>query len=392
MALKKNFFKGLQGGVNSSPIKMHHVSSGPVSFGPNIASNVLERVLGGNLTDEEKKQLEENYNSDKQFTTEELLSMNPRTMSARNAATMTPPQTKKEYNDRSYIRPYDNSNKDGGILGTGINLAYNNPKLLDFAMKIPGLNNYIIDQAKEQMKLSGGGSSTDLSKQNPKVVNNDYKVRIKELKDQNEESKEIIARGEKEMYIRDFGWSEEDFKIKEIPSKKEFLKEYYPQYDGNQELDNHWSYKKDGKSASPIDQFFSNEDLYQESQYTPKSDYYDFQKSYSVKGDQFDKNLLSKDISNNQAYDYLNSTETVLDESGNKNIVAAGQLTNQQMMPYVFETNMIENDYFRNALKKYEEENGGITEAEKERLNQSKHLNKDLISNSSLEQEFEESH
>ena len=385
MALKKNFFKGLQGGVNSSPIKMHHVSSGPVSFGPNIASNVLERVLGGNLTDEEKKQLEENYNSDKQFTTEELLSMNPRTMSARNAATMTPPQTKKEYNDRSYIRPYDNSNKDGGILGTGINLAYNNPKLLDFAMKIPGLNNYIIDQAKEQMKLSGGGSSTDLSKQNPKVVNNDYKVRIKELKDQNEESKEIIARGEKEMYIRDFGWSEEDFKIKEIPSKKEFLKEYYPQYDGNQELDNHWSYKKDGKSASPIDQFFSNEDLYQESQYTPKSDYYDFQKSYSVKGDQFDKNLLSKDISNNQAYDYLNSTETVLDESGNKNIVAAGQLTNQQMMPYVFETNMIENDYFRNALKKYEEENGGISPEEKERLKAAYGGNK---SNEFLDQAF----
>lgn len=385
MALKKNFFKGLQGGVNHSPIKMHHVPPGPLGFGANIASNVLERVFGGSLTDEEKKQLEENYNSDKQFTTEELLNMDPKIMSARNAATMTPPQTKEEYNARSYIRPYDNSNKDGGILGAGINLAYNNPKLLDFAMKIPGLNNYIINQAEEQMRLSGGGSSTDLSQQLPGVITSNYKNRIDEIKLQNEQTKDIIARGEKEMHIRDFGWTEEDFKIKEIPSKKEFLKEYYPQYDGNQELDNHWSYKKDGKSPSPIDQFFSNEGLYQESPYTPQSDYYDFQKSYSVKGDQFDKNLLSKDISNNQAYDYLTSTKTVLDDSGNDNIVAAGELTNQQMMPYVFETNMVANDYFRNALKKYEEENGGISEEEEERLKAAYGGNK---SNDFLDQAF----
>ena len=53
MALKKNFFKGLQGGVNHSPIKMHHVPPGPLGFGANIASNVLERVFGGSLTDEE---------------------------------------------------------------------------------------------------------------------------------------------------------------------------------------------------------------------------------------------------------------------------------------------------------------------------------------------------
>ncbi len=36
MALKKNFFKGLQGGVNHSPIKMHLVPPGPLGFGANI--------------------------------------------------------------------------------------------------------------------------------------------------------------------------------------------------------------------------------------------------------------------------------------------------------------------------------------------------------------------
>lgn len=389
MALKKNYFKGLQSGVNNSPIKMHHMQPGPIGVGTRAIGNLFNKVFGNTaLTEQQKKQLEANKKSveeGKQFTSKELLNMDPKVITARQAAEMTPPQTKDEYNERAYIRPYDNRNEGGGILGTGINLAYNNPKLLDIAMKIPGLNNYIVDQAKEQMKRSGGGSSTDIKQENPEVIDSRYEERIQEIKDQNQEVKDVIARGEKELYINNFGWSEEDFKIKETPSKKEFLKDYLPNYDGNQELDNHWSYKQGGKTPNPLDQFFTDKDLYQESKYTPKSDYYDFQKSYSVKGDQFDKNLLSKDISSNQAYDYLNSTAVVADDNGNDNIVAAGKLTNQQMMPYVFETNMIENDYFRNALKKYEEKNGVISEKEREKLTAAYGGNK---SNEFLDQAF----
>ena len=53
MALKKNFFKGLQGGISNSPIKMHHNSPGPTSFGVNIASQLANNLFGDNRTKEE---------------------------------------------------------------------------------------------------------------------------------------------------------------------------------------------------------------------------------------------------------------------------------------------------------------------------------------------------
>ena len=357
MALKKNFFKGLQGGISNSPIKMHHISPGPGAFGANIVSQVFNNLLGDNRTKEELEQLSKNQ--ERKMTNEEVYAADSNTISGANAANMDAPKTEKEYKRNTFVRPFDNTNEGGGLMGYGLNLAYNNPKLLDLALSVPFLNNRITEEAKRQMALSGGASSTDLSTQTKAYKNKQYEEYKKEINSFNESLKNM-SEEEKRNYVNDYGekTGSEDLKIKEIKDRKSWDKQQEKEnlnYTGSYNSSDSWRRQgekdKNGnlitEPPNPVDQFWSKKGLYDKAKYTPESDYYDFQKSYSVKGDVFDQQLDSYGISKDQAWDYLNNTEKTRDENDNDNITLEGKLNNRQMIPYILEENMRINPYMQ---------------------------------------------
>jgi hypothetical protein len=357
MALKKNFFKGLQGGISNSPIKMHHNSPGPTSFGVNIASQLANNLFGDNRTKEELAQLSKNQ--ERKMTNEEVYAADSNTISGANAANMDAPQTEEEYKRNTFVRPFDNTNEGGGLMGYGLNLAYNNPKLLDLALSVPFLNNRITEEAKRQMALSGGASSTDLSTQTKAYKNKQYEEYIKETNSFNESLKNM-SEEEKRNYVNDYGeeTTSEDLKIQEIKDRKSWDIQQQKEnlnYTGSYNSSDSWRRQgekdKNGnlitEPPNPVDQFWSKKGLYDKAKYTPKSDYYDFQKSYSVKGDVFDQQLDSYGISKDQGWDYLNNTDKTQDENNNDNITLEGKLNNRQMIPYVLEENMRINPYMQ---------------------------------------------
>ena len=344
MALKKNFFKGLQGGITNSPIKMHHISPGPVSFGANVVSQVFNNLLGGNRTKEQLEKLAEN--DSKTMTIEEIRKADPKTITGRNAATVNAPSNLNEYNQATYVRPFDNTNEDGGLMGNMLNIAYNNPNLMNAALSIPPVNELIKKQAKRQMALSGGASSTNLTEQGQEYQNKKYEEYVRSTKAYNSSISDMSEEDKKEF---DFPETEE------ILGKKEYLRDQENNYTGTYDSDLNWRRQgerdADGnlitEPPNPIDQFWSKKGLYDKAKYTPYSNYYDFQNSYSVKGDVFDQQLDSYGISTDQPWDYLNNTEKTIDQDGNDNIALRGKLNNRQMIPYVLEENMRLNPYMQ---------------------------------------------
>jgi|TARA_R110001606_G_scaffold396040_1_gene569418 hypothetical protein len=376
MALKKNFFKGLQGGVNHSPIKMHNANHspplpGPAGIGANLVNKAFSRLLGNKRTEEQEKNLKLNENA-RQMTTQEVINTDPKSLPMSQVDGLKAPVSQEDYNAAAYIRPYDNNSSGKGLLSKALDFGYNNPNLLDFAMKIPGVSNLISEKAKSQMKKSEGASKVNLDYDNPKLQKKEYENYKKEFFEENSyiDSLKNLNEAQQAAYLKDYGIdiksltgsssdsliSEEDFRKSNIPTES---------YDGTFGLSNagHWSTEgnKSRVDATPIDQFWSKKDLYKlQEKYNPKSNYYDWQKTYSLKGDDFDRNKNNKDISTNQAYEFLFDTDPNFEDNYEQtnHLGLEGKLTNEQMVPFILENTMINNPYSKNAQENYFNKNG----------------------------------
>ena len=340
MGLKKGYFKGLQNGVNNSPIRKDR--------------NGVDK----------KKSIVDPRNT---YTTEEIQSLDPRQVTPQMVNQMNAPTTEQDYNARTYIRPYANNKDDDTTLEKGVNFAYNNPNTISMAMKIPYLKERLIEETKDKMRASGGSGSTNLKSLDPSLQKENYELYLKEY---NQE----VADG----YTLPPPNTFEDY-VTESTSDNT--------YDGTSlgANSNPWNDTK----ANPIDQFFSKEDLYEKSPYTPKSDFYEWQNRYSVKGKDFDKNANNFQIGKNMGTDLtrelafkgyeknkpknIKETEEIINKGNNPSFEQRQELndwnesfdsksqedaynktnyydnlTNAQLVPFQIENSMMQTPYFQN--------------------------------------------
>ena len=169
---------------------------------------------------------------------------NPTTYTREEVLNAPAPITEDEYNAATYMRPYASAGEDStfGVGGAdptlterAMNFAYNNPGLLNMAIKTPFLGDKVVDKVKDFMRKSGGSS------------------------------------------IYSDAWQ----------------KKTNPEVDGYQGSFSlpTWAKGRDA-SINPINQYFTNEDLYQPANtYNADLPYADFMPYYSAKGTEFDANI-----------------------------------------------------------------------------------------------------
>ena len=156
MGLKKNFFKGLQNGLNTSPIKRE------------------------NGVDKKQKVIDPR----KKYSTEELQKLDPRNITAQMASNMEAPTSKQDYNARTYIRPTANNKENSTTFEKALNFSYNNPSTISMAMKIPYLKDKLIEETKNKMKESSGGSKVNLQNYDSGFQEKSYNKYLKDYNDQ----------------------------------------------------------------------------------------------------------------------------------------------------------------------------------------------------------------
>ena len=162
---------------------------------------------------------------------------NPTNYTQKQVLNADPPITEEAYNEATYMRPTANSETDfsaGDSLNERLmNFAYNNPALLNMAIKTPFVGDMVIDQVKGFMGKSGGSS----------VYNDKH----------NKDDSPTEYTGSFNTPV----WAE-------------------------------------GRSpdVTPINQLFTNDDLYQRANtYNADLAYGDFMPYYSAKGTEFDANI-----------------------------------------------------------------------------------------------------
>ena len=352
MGLKKNFFKGLQNGLNTSPIKRE------------------------NGVDKKQKVIDPR----KKYSTEELQKLDPRNITAQMASNMEAPTSKQDYNARTYIRPTANNKENSTTFEKALNFSYNNPSTISMAMKIPYLKDKLIEETKNKMKESSGGSKVNLQNYDSGFQEKSYNEYLKDYNDQKADGYVLPDPETFEQHVANI-----------FPSNND--------YDGDANIygDNSWT----KSNSNPIDQFFSKAgtDLYKQSPYKPKSDFYEWQNRYSVKGDEFDKNANNYQINNamgdqlteelafksyseknpkpsdilkiekllnngnlltddqrEKLRNYDNNVSFNINEERQGKVNDYDKLTNAQLVPFQIENSMMNTSYFKNLV-----ENQGIS-------------------------------
>lgn len=272
-----------------------------------------------------------------------LSKLDPRDITLDDVVNLPRPVTKADYNLRHKIRPKFAENPDAGMEEKLMNFVYDNPWALSVAMKTPGVNNIVKDQIKEYMGRSQGGAGTTLD---------DYNKYVERIEKENAE--ELAIQKEHPSY---------EPQIDEILSKEDYYEEYKGDVDYKGEGffgDTHWRGKD---AAQPVDQFLSEQPLYKEATNAPKSDFYPFMKRYSVKGDDFAKNLdqVNPDLASDFIYEDLagvapwdtpewdNMSENekrTAEKNYESNVNEMSQLTNRQMVPYLLDKIMMQTKDF----------------------------------------------
>ena len=272
-----------------------------------------------------------------------LSKLDPRDLTLDDVVNLPRPVTKADYNLRHKIRPKFAENPDAGMEEKLMNFVYDNPWALSAAMKTPVINNIVKDNIKKYMGRSQGGAGTTLD---------DYNKYVSKIEENNAE--ELAIQKENPSY---------EPQIDEILSKED----YYDQYKGDIGYkgegyfgDIHWRGKD---AAQPVDQYLSDKPLYKEATNAPKSDFYPFMKRYSVKGDDFAKNLdqVNPDLASDFIYEDLaglgpwekpgwddmsEEEQLAAENKFQQEVDKKSQLTNRQMVPYLLDKIMMQTKDF----------------------------------------------
>jgi len=360
MRLKKNYFKHLEHGINT-PVKQINFQ-GLATKGVKKIMNSLNKLTLPNLEGVPPEVIE-------------MINEDPRNLDINNISTLNPPghsdlksdprnpdyNLQNDYNTRTHIRPHSSTfgdQEDKSGMENLQDVVYNNPFILSAASKL--FPNRTKEFIKNQMNMSGSSAAVDL---------NAYKDWITNTKESNAEVLQDNPglTPEKELELKKNNPNYE-IKLQKELTEAEYNKEYGGYTGGNYTGETrHW---REG-GAQPVDQFLSSKPLFKVQTKKPKSDFYDFMKSYSIKGDDFDKpenlNQINTDLAGGggtgdtgltrdlisatlgtspdqqPGYEDLSKEESdKLDIAWKNKTSKFNNLTNRQMIPFLTEHMMMQ--------------------------------------------------